>query len=135
MTTIERKYANLDAFQPEFRAVVLAHIATLPASEWERLRTIGAHSRDRPPLPHGSPLFAIDTPADVLLDGTLSEDSTSVEDVLSTTLGASAVTIGEIAGEPVWYVEGTGLYLWGPARVGEFSLSFWATYPAYPPGW
>ncbi|WP_205182576.1 hypothetical protein [Burkholderia sp. LMG 13014] len=135
MTTIVRKFDNLDAFHPDFRAVVLAHIPTLPAGEWERLRTIGAESPDRPALPRGTPLFAIDTQADMLVDSCVGEDSTSVEDVLSTGLGASAVTIGEIAGEPVWYIEGEGVYLWGPARIGEFSLSFWATYPAYPPSW
>lgn len=134
MTTSTRKYANLDAFHAAFRAVVLAHIPTLPPGEWERLREL-SEGANRPPMPKGSPEFAVDAPAAVLFDGALCEASTSVEDVLSTGLGKSAVQIGEIEGAPVWYIKSAGIYLWGPAPTGEFTLQFDITYPAYPPGW
>lgn len=123
----------LDAYDEPFKAVVLQHIRTsLAATEWARFRALAADRRryvDRN--------FAVDadaSPAE-LLDSALCEDSISVDEILIPLFKAKAVEIGQIEGQPVRYISGEGIYLWGLDPAKGFTLSFWATFPAYPPGW
>lgn len=70
-----------------------------------------------------------------LLEVAVSEDSISVQETLIPALKAKATEIGQIEGQPVFYVNGEGIYLWGLDQASGITLCFWATYPAYPPSW
>jgi|ThiBio_inoc_biof_1041523.scaffolds.fasta_scaffold00229_8 hypothetical protein len=124
---------SLDAYREPFKAVVLQHIRkSMPAAEWARLRALASDRRrcvDRS--------FKIDPDASpaALLDAALCEDSISVDETLVAAFKARAVEVGQVEGQPVRYVSGEGIYLWGLDPARGFTLSFWATYPAYPPSW
>lgn len=124
---------SLDAYREPFKAMVLKHIrASMPAVEWARLRTLAS---DRKNWVDRSFKFDPEASAAVLLDAALCEDSISVDETLVPAFRQRAVEIGQIGGQPVFYVAGAGIYLWGLDPANGFTLSFWATYPAYPPGW
>lgn len=124
---------SLDAYRDPFKKLVSRHISkSLPASEWARFRLLAGDRRrsvDR--------TFNIDpnaSPAS-LLEVAVSEDSISVQETLIPALKAKATEIGQIEGQPVLYIHGEGIYLWGLDQASGITLSFWATYPAYPPSW
>lgn len=70
-----------------------------------------------------------------LLDAAVSEESISVQEMLIPALKAKAKEIGQIEGQPVLYIQGEGIYLWGLDPASGITLTFWTTYPAYPPIW
>lgn len=114
----------------KFRSCVLGHIIErLPNEEWVWLRE---HAADQacglmPPEP-----VDIEASPTELVARHVNEDSLSVTDVLKIFAGE---VIDEISGEPVYYCPGKGIYLWGKSPDHGFSLSFWVSHPAYPPGW
>ena len=114
----------------QFKSCVLRHITSkLPAEEWVWLRE---RAEDKicglmPP----EPVDALATPQE-LVDRHIHEDSLRVTDILKVFAG---VAIDEIAGQPVYYCPNSGIYLWGKSPDDGFSLSFWISHPAYPPGW
>lgn len=124
---------TLDPYREPFKAVVLKHIChSLPPSEWARLRDLALDRRHR-----ADPSFEMDagvSPA-ALLDAALCEDSISVDETLIPAFRANSIEVGQVGGQPVHYVSGEGIYVWGLAPAQGFSLSFWVTHPAYPPGW
>jgi len=116
--------------EPAFKAIVLAHIeAHLMPSEWQRLRSLctrpGPYPSDCRPNVHATPRQ--------LVDDAVSEDGLSIQE-LSTALGQGTV-VGEIAGTPVSYFDGYGVYAWGASPDARCTLSLWVAHPAYPPGW
>lgn len=124
---------SLDAYREPFKAVVLQHIRkALPASEWARLRALAS---DRRRCVDRSFKIERDTSPAELLEASLSEDSISVDETLVPAFKGKAVEIGQVEGQPVRYISGEGIYLWGLEPTKGFTLSFWATFPAYPPSW
>lgn len=124
---------SLDAYHEPFKAVVLKHIRkTLAASEWARFRDLSA---DRRRCVDRSFKVDVDASPAALLDETISEDSISVDETLVPAFKAKAIEIGQVEGQPVRYISGEGIYLWGLEPAKGYTLSFWATYPAYPPSW
>lgn len=113
-----------------FKLCVLRHIKEeLPSEEWTWLRE---HAEDQvcglmPP----EPVDVLASPDD-LVERHIHEDSLRVADILRVHPG---LPIAEIDGEPVYYCPKTGIYLWGQSPEHGFSLSFWISHPAYPPGW
>ncbi len=127
------KTENLDAYRAPFKAAVLKHIAeSLNAEEWGRLRSVAAN-RSRFVDRNDSADLKL-TP-ERLLDVALSEDGISAEEILVPRFKARAARIDEIEGQPVYYVDGQGMYFWGLEPVGGHTLMFWVTHPAYPPYW
>ena len=123
---------NLDVYREAFKGMVLDHITnSMPAAEWDRLRTI-ATNRQRCVDPSFNE--SASSPG-ALLDAALSEDSISVDEVLIPSLKSKAIEIGQMEGQPLFYINGEGIYVWGPQPSQGLTLSFWATYPAYPPSW
>jgi hypothetical protein len=121
--------AELRAHEASFKRVVLAHIALLGTQEWERLRALSIGGtcelrRDQSQR-HAT--------AEQLLDVALTTAVMSVDETLMS--DCDNYRVGEIEGEPVYYVVGRGIYVWGRSRTSYFTLTFWVTYPAYPPGW
>lgn len=124
---------SLDAYREPFKAVVLQHIRkSLAASEWTRFRSMASDRRRYVDQSFKGDVNA--TPA-ALLDSYLSEDSISVDETLIPAFKAKAIEIGQVEGQPVRYISGEGIYLWGLEPSKGFTLSFWATSPAYPPSW
>lgn len=124
---------SLDAYREEFKLAVLNHISEcLPPNEWSRLRSM-ATNRARFVDPKETPNLQA-TPEE-LLEASLSEDSISVEETLAQSFSIDAVEIARIQDKPVHYVQGQGMYIWGLHPENGYTLSFWATYPAYPPSW
>lgn len=114
----------------QFRTSVLRHIREqLPSEEWAQLRGYAAGQACglMPP----EPLDAKATPEQLVAEHT-HEDSLGVVDILRV---FSGVPIDEIGGQPVYYCPGKGVYVWSKSPDDRFSLSFWVTHPAYPPGW
>lgn len=114
----------------EFRACVLKHIhEQLPAEEWIWLRGQGeAQLAGLNPIAHED----IGASPEQLVAKHVHEASLRVIDVLRVFTGK---VIDEISGQPVYYCQKTGIYLWGKSPEDGFILSFWITDPAYPPGW
>lgn len=123
----------LDSYHQPFKEVVLPHLSALPPDEWKRLRAFAAN-RSR----HVNPKLDVadlEATPQKLVDDALSEDSISVDQFLETSFRAKATEIGSIKGQPVYYVNGQGIYLWGLEPKQGFTLAVWVTHPAYPPSW
>ncbi len=123
---------SLDAYREPFKAVVLKHLRRLPTDEWQRLRAFAA---DRSRYVDRKDTAELAATPEKLLDSALSEDSISVDETLVPAFKAQAVEIGEVEGQPVRYITGQGIYLWGLEPKRGLSLSFWAPHPEYPPAW
>jgi hypothetical protein len=127
------KTENLDAYRVPFKAAVLKHIQeSLDADEWARLRSMAAN---RSRFVDYNDTADLDASPERLLDAGLSEDSISVEQTLTPPFKAKAGQIEMIEGQPVYYVNGQGIYFWGLEPANGLTLMFWATHPAYPPSW
>ena len=74
------------------------------------------------------------TPAE-LVSMALTEDAMTLLDALPAPLKNKAVEIAAIAGQPVYYLHGEGMYVWARDRISRTILSVWLTHPAYPPSW
>lgn len=128
--------SNYDLFNyhEPFKAVVLEHVnEILGAEEWLNFRSMCANQR-RFINPHKDSADLDATP-ETLFDAACSDDGISVEKTLVPTFKAVAVVIGQIEGQPVYYVTGQGIYLWGQQPTSNSTLSLWLTHPAYPPNW
>lgn len=124
---------SLDAYREPFKAAVLQHIGkSLAVSEWERFRVMAS---DRRRYVVQSFKGDVDASPAALLDEWVSEDSISVNEMLIAAFKDKAIEVGQVEGQPVRYISGEGIYLWGLEPSKGFTLSFWATSPAYPPGW
>ena len=122
---------DLTPYREPFKAAVLKHIhETLSAEEWFHLRSL-ASNLNNICNPHDK--VDLQASPEALLEEALSEDSVSVIETLQPNF--TAVQIDEIAGQPVYYLDGMGAYLWGEQPNSIPTLSFWLTHPAYPPGW
>lgn len=127
------KNESLNAYREPFKAAVLKHIQeTLGAGEWERLRSMAAN-RNR--FVNRSDTEDLEATPEELLNVALSEDGISVEQTLVPFFKAKAVQIDQIEGQPVYYVDGQGIYIWGLEPANGLTLMFWVTHPAYPPRW
>ena len=126
------KAANLDSYRGQFKAAVLGHIQeSLGADEWERLRSMAAN---RTRFVDRNEVADLEATPEKLLDTALSEDGISVEKMVSS-FGSTAVELGHVEGQPVYYVDGQGVYFWGLEPLSPMTLMFWITHPAYPPNW
>lgn len=117
----------------EFEALIFRHItAELPQDEWNLLRGRALDQLDgvRP-----YPVVDPNEGAEQLIRNNVCEDSGEDIEVIIKNIGAPVTEIGFIEGSPVFYLEGTGIYLWDPKGPTGHYLSFWITFPAYPPGW
>ncbi len=124
---------SLAAYRAPFKAAVLQHIQeSLGADEWSRLREFAGNERRHV---ERNTAFDIDALPQHLLDIAVSEDRISIQETLVHQLKVQAVQIAEIAGQPLYYVRGQGIYCWGLDPIDGFTLSFWVTFPAYPPNW
>lgn len=127
------KTAILDKYGALFTTEVLKHVKeSLGADEWFRLRSMAAN-RNRFVVP--GDMEDLEATPEALLNVALSEDSLSVEEMLIPLFKASAVQIGQIEGQSVWYVGGRGIYAWGLEPANGLTLVCCLTHPAYPPGW
>jgi hypothetical protein len=122
---------NLDHYIQPFKAVVLKHLTSLPPVEWERLRSLSVDKSRYADSNHvGDPAA---TPG-ALVDAATSTDFISVNDVIKP-WPLKAAPIDVIADQPVYYVDGEGIYVWGLDQQDSLSLQVWVTHPAYPPSW
>ncbi|WP_323025731.1 hypothetical protein [Castellaniella sp.] len=125
---------GLKPYIPKFKAIVLAHLQKMRNEEWAYFRGC---ARDLPAVAVDYAVESTETRESVL-NGAVSLDSgPSVEETINASqrFSANATRIGEIDGQPLYYINGTGIYLWGPTPQSPATISFWATFPAYPPGW
>jgi hypothetical protein len=125
--------SKLDQYHVPFKAVVLAHInKALGEKEWVRLRALASNrSRTISRTLVADPMA---TPS-ALLDCNIVEEGLSMEEMLIPLFKQSAVKIAVLERQPVYYVSGCGIYAWSPQPRNPWCLSFWVTFPAYPPGW
>jgi hypothetical protein len=126
MNKIDQQITN------EFKAAVLAHIVdVLPVSQWDRFRAIAADPASG--KVQGPALIPLATPAD-LVSAALSQDDLTLAESLPKPYRPLVEEIGAVAGMPVFYVSGEGVYLWSADEKSDV-LSIWLTHPAYPPSW
>lgn len=123
---------NLEKYHGDFKAAVLGHMHALAPQEWARLRSLAENPkrwvwREKSPSLNATP--------EALVDKALSEDCISVQETLVPGFKEAATPIANIAGQPVYYVDGQGIYLWGLEPDNGSTLVVWATHPAYPPSW
>lgn len=127
---IADQFKVLEVNSAAFQAIVLEHVKALPNDEWTRLRHMATdESRNSCDLdaamPHAS--------REQLVIGATSHDGISVDELFTPKFKAEE--IGSIAGAPVFYIAGEGMYFWGADRTTRATLNLWLTHPAYPPGW
>lgn len=124
---------SLDAYREPFKAAVCEHIRqTLLSSTWEWFRDL---AKDRSRFVDPNDTSELDVSPEVLVDIALSEDSISVQETLVPGFKEKAVEIERIDGQPLYYVEGQGIYVWGKQPDSSPTLMLWLTHPAYPPAW
>jgi hypothetical protein len=124
---------DAESNRAEFKAVVIGHINNvLPAAEWERFRSMSSNPA-RASL-RGVQAQSNATPAE-LVEMAMSEDGMSLVEALPQPLKDIAVEIGKVAGQPVYYVNGEGIYVWARDPKARPVSSVWLTHPAYPPNW
>lgn len=122
-----------DQYHEDFRKLVLEHILdTLGGSEWRRLRALAADRR-RWMIGAEESDLDLDISPEALVRAAVSEDAVAIGRILEGPF--RPVRIGEIGAEPVFYLDGQGVYLWMPDEDVPITLSLWITHPAYPPGW
>lgn len=121
-----------DAQREPFKAIVLKHIAEgLPRGEWDQMRTLAVEGE---PF---DPSFVADatiTP-ESFVHAELTEDGMSVNEALIPSFRARSVVIGTLLEQPVYYVEGSGIYVWGQTPDSHPVFMLWLSHPVYPPGW
>lgn len=116
----------------EFRDSVLAHITdTLSTSEWDRFRVIAADPASAKiqglqPLAHAAPAE--------LVAAAMSQDDLTLDESIPPPYRPLVEVVASVAGMPVYYVAGEGVYLWAADSSSDV-LSVWLTHPAYPPSW
>lgn len=129
---MENKLNILEANSAAFKSIVLAHMNALPADEWKRLRELAL---DKSRNSCGTDeTRALATREEIVASAT-SQAGISVDEILIPKFRANAQEIGSLDGQPVFYVNGAGIYFWGPNPTSRSTLNLWLTYPAYPPGW
>ena len=121
----------------QFKTLIRKHVAeVLPKEEWIWLR-----DRATDQLAGVVPYPEVDDTenAEQLIDANICEDSGQSTDEIIRVLGVKATEIGRIDGCQVRYLERTGIYMWDikaqPGSTVSTTLSFWISFPAYPPGW
>lgn len=118
----------------DFRTIVLTHIdQKLPPEWWIWLR---ARAFEQVEGITPRPDVDLDaTPAQLVAENVY-EDTFRACDILKVYegRGRNPEVIGQIDDQPVYYLHTTGIYIWGPANASS-SISFWISYPSYPPGW
>lgn len=118
----------------QFKALILKHVNdVLPKEEW-----VWLHERALDQLAGVMPYPEVDPDAtpEQLINENVCEDGSVPVDSLVPMFNQHGVTeIGLIEGKPVLYLERTGIYLWDPKIPTGHYLSFWISFPAYPPGW
>ncbi len=129
---IADQFKVLEVNSAAFQEIVLEHVKALPSDEWARLRHMATdesrYSCDLDTaMPHAS--------REELVIGAISHDGISVDELSTPKFKARAEEIGSIAGAPVFYIAGEGMYFWGADRTSRATLNLWLTHPAYPPGW
>ena len=116
-----------------FKEIIISHInSMLPADEWARFRAL-SQNEARSSL-RGTVAKPDATPAE-LVEMALTEDAMTLADALPRPFRAAAGKVGSISGQPVYYVQGEGIYLWARDPASQTVLSVWLTHPAYPPNW
>ncbi|MFK7089430.1 hypothetical protein AAFM71_11510 [Chromobacterium violaceum] len=123
---------SLENFQPEFCQIVATHIQNdLHPEEWEQLMALAQSG-----IPHSPELTftAFDSIEGRVRHLTFVENISPLEMLSAPHFYQRLQIIGKLYGQPVCYYAGSGIYQWSLTPDGD-SLSFWLTYPAYPPGW
>lgn len=124
----------IDKHGDAFKSIVLKHLQEqLPESEWLRLRALKNKQSPLPQEDAKHELQAVVTP-EQLVKAALVDEGMPL-DVLLTAFKNTAVEIEKLEGQPVYYFEGKGIYVWAPSHDAFGHLSVWITHPAYPPGW
>lgn len=129
---------ELKPYIPQFKAIVLAHLEKMQAEEWSYFRgRASAFEGDLHAVVDDYVVEADETRESVLNSAVTLDSGPSVQETINASrrFSANAIRIGEIDGQPLYYINGTGIYLWGPTPQSPATISFWATFPAYPPGW
>ncbi|QND85887.1 hypothetical protein [Chromobacterium vaccinii] len=128
----DAKQLLLENFQSEFCQIVANHIQDhLNPSEWEQLLALAQSG-----IPHSPELSftAFDSIERRVRHLTFIENISPLEMLSAPHFYQRLQIIGTLHGQPVCYFSGSGIYQWSLTPDGD-SLSFWLTYPVYPPGW
>jgi len=122
----------LAAHVPEFQACVMHHLKeVMPKEEYAALRRIASEVGDAAAMPGAAELQALSTPEELVATA-VCEASLSMAEL---DVHFKPTHIGTIAGQPVCYFAGRGIYAWARDRDESAMLELWVTAPAYPPGW
>jgi hypothetical protein len=117
----------------EFKKVVLQHIENvLGQPEWLRLRALAKSSMRKL---HKDIKVNENASARELVDEATSEDGISSKEIMSAYSAATFEAIGQIAGCPVYYIDGEGVYFWSADPEKPSTRVLWLTHPAYPSRW
>lgn len=70
-----------------------------------------------------------------LLDIATCEEGLAVNELINSVKINEFKIIGNIDNQPVYFLNGKGVYFWGEAPDSLPIISVWLTFPAYPPNW
>ncbi len=116
-----------------FKSLVTQHVThKMTTIEFNRYREMSMNSKRslHPDLKANASLTLTE-----LLDESISEDGLSVNEITKSMQKHGLDVIGEIDGEPVYFVNGEGIYFWGKSPESFPVITVWLTHPAYPPNW
>ncbi|UTH75558.1 hypothetical protein [Chromobacterium sp. IIBBL 290-4] len=125
-------FSDIDRFRDKFIEIVARHIRQeLDQTELENLTAQAQCNIPHTPGLHFEAFDSIENRVRHLAF----EEAISPLEMLSVPYFFQRLQIiGQLHDRPVCYFKGCGIYLWSLEPDGD-SLSFWLSYPAYPPGW
>ncbi|ANN80849.1 hypothetical protein [Bordetella flabilis] len=127
---------NLQPYLPQFSAIVLAHLTAMPDEQWEFYRHRGCTVEGTVRALDKSYVIADETRESLLKWAVSEEWGAKIGEVINAPrYKAHTAKIGEIEGQPVFYIDEAGIYIWAKEPESNMTLSFWVTFPAYPLGW
>ncbi|WP_146131944.1 hypothetical protein [Chromobacterium amazonense] len=124
--------SDVEMYRKDFSTIVTFHIQNqLSIDEWNLYLKIAMEGT---PYDENIKYEEFESIEDRVCKLTCKENLSPLETLSAPKYFESVEIIGRIKGVPVFYYAGKGVYQWSNSGDGE-SLTFWATHPAYPPGW
>lgn len=122
------------AARESFKTVVSKHLQTLPTERWEYLR---AYAKKYSDAPHKNLLpdeYDPDmTPERLVQECIMEVSGPLMSDYLKGVYETSALKLGDVEGNPVYYIDAGGFYVY--EHPLGYCLQIDITFPATPPNW
>jgi hypothetical protein len=128
--SLESQSNDSETYLEEFQAIVLEHLKTnVDEATWQQFRNHAIAGMIEEPI-EGSETWT----REQLVELGVQVEGGSVKEILNA-FAKDTFVIGSIRECPVYFVIGSGIYVWALKDETDDALELWLTCPAYPPGW